>query len=152
SAGTLVGAHDPLPELVEQLRATFALDAVSVLERRDSNWSPTITTSSVELLDPSDGLAIDLADDHSIQLVVSAKALGPDQLEVLRAFADQLSVALEARVLRAEAAKAEVLAETNALRAALLQAVSHDFRTPLATIKASATSLLQTGMTFTEED
>ena len=71
---------------------------------------------------------------------------------MLRAFADQLAMAVEARRLRVDAANAELLAEANALRAALLQAVSHDFRTPLATIKASASGLLHTDAAFSEAD
>ena len=152
SAATLVGAHDPMPELLEQLRATFGLEAAAVLERSDQGWWPTASVGSPALVHPADGTAVDLANDGSIQLVVSTEALGPDQLEVLRAFADQLSVALRGRTLRAEAANAEVLAEANALRTALLQAVSHDLRTPLASIKASASGLLQSDVVFSEED
>jgi len=62
---------------------------------------------------------------------------------VLKAFAAQLAAALERTRLRAEAGRAESLAEANALRGALLQAVSHDLRTPLASIKASVSSLRQ---------
>jgi two-component system sensor histidine kinase KdpD len=61
---------------------------------------------------------------------------------VLKAFTDQLAVALHSRKLQAEAADAETLAQANNLRTALLRAVSHDLRTPLASIKASATTLL----------
>jgi two-component system sensor histidine kinase KdpD len=61
---------------------------------------------------------------------------------VLNAFVAQLAVALTGRELRAEAAAAVVVAEADALRTALLQAVSHDLRTPLASIKASASTLL----------
>ena len=43
------------------------------------------------------------------------------------------------------------MAETDRLRTALLSAVSHDLRTPLATIKASLTSLLETGVDWTPE-
>jgi len=152
SAATLVGAHDPLPELLEQLRATFGLDAAAVLEHHDQGWWPTVLVGNRDLLDPAEGTAVDLAEDGSVKLVVSTEALGPDQLEVLRAFADQLSVALQGRTLRAAAANAEVLAEANALRTALLQAVSHDLRTPLASIKASASGLLQSDVTFAEDD
>ncbi|MCU1368701.1 MAG: osmosensitive channel signal transduction histidine kinase [Ilumatobacteraceae bacterium] len=162
SAATLVGEHDPLPELLEQLRATFGLEAAAVLERQTApagaggaakvSWWPTVLVGSRELLDPTDGTSVDLAEDGSVRLVVSTEALGPDQLEVLRAFADQLSVALQGRKLRADAANAEVLAEANALRTALLQAVSHDLRTPLASIKASASGLLQTDVEFSDED
>ena len=51
--------------------------------------------------------------------------------------------------LQSEAAEATELAQANDLRAGLLQAVSHDLRTPLASIKASITSLRQTDVTWT---
>src|SRR5581483_8277610 len=63
----------------------------------------------------------------------------------------QLAVALEAHRLQAEAATAEALAKANELRTALLAAVSHDLRTPLASIKAAATSLLGVDVTFDRE-
>ncbi|MGH8917698.1 MAG: sensor histidine kinase, partial [Acidimicrobiales bacterium] len=54
----------------------------------------------------------------------------------------QLALALESRRLATEAASAAARAETNELRTGLLAAISHDLRSPLAAIKASATSLL----------
>jgi two-component system sensor histidine kinase KdpD len=152
SAGTLVGALDPLSELLEQVRATFALDAASVLERTADGWWPTHTSGMPELLEPEQGTSIDLSADGDLRLVVSGATLGSEQLVVLRAFADQLAMAVEARRLRADAAEADLVAEADALRSSLLQAVSHDFRTPLATIKASASGLLHTDVDFTVQD
>ena len=152
SAATLVGAHDPLPDLLEQLRATFGLASASVFELTGEGWWPTHASGHPELLDPSEGTSIDISADGKLRLVVSNNALRPEQLEVLRAFADQLAMAVEARGLRVDAANAELLSETNALRAALLQAVSHDFRTPLATIKASASGLLHGDAAFSDSD
>ncbi len=62
-----------------------------------------------------------------------------------------MHVALQRRRLEADAAKALGLAEADALRTALLAAVSHDLRTPLASIKASVTSLLQDDIAWTED-
>jgi two-component system, OmpR family, sensor histidine kinase KdpD len=152
SAATLVGAHDPLPDLLEQLRATFGLASASVFELTGEGWWPTQVSGHPELLDPADGTSIDISADGKLRLVVSTNALRPEQLEVLRAFADQLAMAVEARRLRVDAANADLLSEANALRAALLQAVSHDFRTPLATIKASASGLLHTEASFSDAD
>jgi two-component system, OmpR family, sensor histidine kinase KdpD len=152
SAATLVGAHDPLPDLLEQLRATFGLASATVFERAGEGWWPTQVSGQPELLEPADGTSIDISADGDLRLVVSSNALRPDQLELLRAFADQLAMGVEARRLRVDAANAGLLAEANALRAALLQAVSHDFRTPLATIKASASGLLHTDADFSESD
>jgi two-component system sensor histidine kinase KdpD len=60
---------------------------------------------------------------------------------VIRALTDQLSTALDARRLTLEAAEADALADIDAVRTALLQAVSHDLRTPLSTIKAMVSGL-----------
>ncbi len=152
SAATLVGSDDPLPELLEQVRATFGLGSATVLERTEHGWWPTHTSGHPELLSPDDGTSIDISAGTDLRLLVSDDVLRPEQLEVLRAFGDQLTMAVEARRLRTDAANAGLLAETNALRSALLQAVSHDFRTPLATIKASASGLLQREIEFSADD
>ncbi|HET7094124.1 MAG TPA: histidine kinase dimerization/phospho-acceptor domain-containing protein, partial [Thermomicrobiales bacterium] len=68
--------------------------------------------------------------------------LDPGDLRVLTTFADQAALALERARLTEEAAQAAVLARSDELKSALLAAVSHDLRTPLASIKASATALL----------
>ena len=62
---------------------------------------------------------------------------------MLRALADQLAVAIERSRLGREAAEAEALANIDAVRTALLRAVSHDLRTPLASIKAMVSGLLE---------
>ncbi len=155
SAATLVGSADPLPELLDQLRAAFALDAASVLQRDDANpagWWPAHVSGEPALLSPDEGWSVDLAADGSLRLVISDNVLRPDQIDVLRGFADQLAVAMESRRLREDAAQADLLVEANALRAAMLQAVSHDFRTPLATIRAAATGLMQQGVDFDQAD
>src|SRR5271170_2849084 len=86
-------------------------------------------------------LQVPLDDDQ--QLVLVGPGLDPEDLSLLEAFTGQLALALESRQLRAEAALATGLAEADRLRTALLAAVSHDLRTPLSSIKASVTSLLQ---------
>ncbi|MFN8591727.1 MAG: ATP-binding protein [Thermomicrobiales bacterium] len=66
--------------------------------------------------------------------------------QLLTTFVDQAALALERARLSEEAAHAAVLAKSDELKSALLAAVSHDLRTPLASIKASATSLLDTSI------
>jgi two-component system sensor histidine kinase KdpD len=67
----------------------------------------------------------------------------PNQRELLEAFANQTALALERAVLAEEAHRARLLIENERLRSALLSSVSHDLRTPLATMTGVATSLLQ---------
>lgn len=71
-------------------------------------------------------------------------------LQTLSVLADLGSIALERAHLMQEMTEAKVLAETERLRTALLSSISHDFRTPLATILASATGLLRHGTRFDE--
>ena len=82
-------------------------------------------------------------------LVMRSDHLGDDDREVLRAFAGQVALAVQQRELKADAERAVGLAEANELRTALLAAVSHDLRTPLSSIKASVSSLLQRDVDFT---
>jgi two-component system, OmpR family, sensor histidine kinase KdpD len=73
--------------------------------------------------------------------------LGPptaDETRLLSAAADQLGQAIAHDRLAAEAQAAEVARESDALKSALLQSVSHDLRTPLATIRAAAGTLRST--------
>ena len=71
---------------------------------------------------------------------------------MLAGFAAQTAAALDRERLRTQAAQAEALAEGNRMRTALLAAVSHDLRTPLASIKASVGGLRQTDVAWTESD
>jgi two-component system sensor histidine kinase KdpD len=64
-----------------------------------------------------------------------------DDRELLGSLADQAALALERVRLTSEAARAEVLAQSDELKSALLASVSHDLRTPLATIKTAVSSL-----------
>ncbi len=67
-------------------------------------------------------------------------------------FVDQATSAIERARLRNESLQIEVLQRTDALRAALLSSISHDLRTPLASIKASASSLLQEDVQWSDEE
>jgi len=66
-------------------------------------------------------------------------------------FLDQAAFVIERVRLRRESMQIQLLQRTDALRAALLSSVSHDLRTPLASIKAAATSLLQEDIQWDDE-
>ncbi len=66
-------------------------------------------------------------------------------------FLEQAIAIIERGYLQQENVHMKVLQQTDTLRAALLSSVSHDLRTPLSTIKASATSLLEEDMHWDEE-
>jgi two-component system sensor histidine kinase KdpD len=67
--------------------------------------------------------------------------LSPDQRRLFDALADQAALAIERVNLATEMDRSRLAAETERLRAALLTSISHDLRTPLASILGSATSL-----------
>src|SRR5439155_8075286 len=67
--------------------------------------------------------------------------LNPEERRLLDALADQAAVAVERISLVRVLAEAQVLAETERLRAALLTSISHDLRTPLASILGTVSGL-----------
>lgn len=71
--------------------------------------------------------------------------LDPEQFRLLEAFADQAAVALERIRLAGDAERIRVEAATERSRNALLSAVSHDLRTPLASIAGASSTLLDAG-------
>jgi two-component system, OmpR family, sensor histidine kinase KdpD len=80
-----------------------------------------------------------------------AGGIGGPEGAVLDAFAGQLALALERARLGRETAEAKLDAEASRIRAALFSSVTHDLRTPLASITASASSLLEEGVPFSTE-
>ncbi|MEO6458351.1 MAG: ATP-binding protein [Chloroflexia bacterium] len=80
-----------------------------------------------------------------------ARPFTSDEKTVLATFADQAAVAIERLSLLREAQRAEMLTRTDDLKTALMSAVSHDLRTPLASIMASVTSLMEPGIEWAEE-
>lgn len=68
------------------------------------------------------------------------------------AFVDQAASMIEHARLRRESLQIEVLQQTDTLRAALISSVSHDLRTPLTSIKAAASSLLQNDVQWSVEE
>ena len=65
---------------------------------------------------------------------------------LLRTFANHAALALERAQLREQALRSELLEEVDRLRHALMGAVSHDLRTPLATMKVASSTLLHSGV------
>jgi two-component system sensor histidine kinase KdpD len=79
----------------------------------------------------------------SVRRVAGRPPIEGDDLRLLQSAARQMAVALERARLDAQVVTARLDAETNEARAALFSSVTHDLRTPLATIMAGVTSLLE---------
>ncbi len=96
---------------------------------------------------PPPGTAIALAANGIgfgvFRIAGDGPAPASEQREMLEAFANQASLALERNLFESRSAEAALRAESERLRNTLLSAISHDFRTPLTTIVGATTSLLE---------
>jgi two-component system, OmpR family, sensor histidine kinase KdpD len=82
----------------------------------------------------------------------TALLLDPEQLHLLESLVNQVALAIERTRLSEEAQQAHVRVETERMRNAILSSVSHDLRTPLATITGAASSLLDERSQLTPGD
>ena len=147
-----IGQADPLAALVRHLRSTFGLDGVAILRRDDGGGWVVETSAGAPIPSTPRDATLTLRLAEEVVLVVVGRGLSADDRRVLDAFAAQLASVVDRDRLRAAAEQAAALGEANELRTALLQAVSHDLRTPLASIKASVSSLRQADVAWTEEE
>jgi two-component system, OmpR family, sensor histidine kinase KdpD len=135
-----------LSELAASVRRLFGLTRCEVrirepdgsLALRASDGEPRSDARAEEIAVP---LATSDRDLGALVLIPGVARLGEAERRVAAIFARQTAAALERGLLEQEARGARLAAETNRVRRALLSAVSHDFRTPLASIKASLTAL-----------
>jgi two-component system sensor histidine kinase KdpD len=142
TAVTMLGSHDPLSDLLGLLRTAFALEAAALLRQSSSAWRVVAHAGTPCPTSPSAADASWPIDDTTVLALVGSSASRADP-HIVDVFVAQLTAALRHEALRAEASAARELAQANELRTALLAGVSHDLRTPLSSIKASVTSLLQ---------
>jgi two-component system sensor histidine kinase KdpD len=75
----------------------------------------------------------------------NSQAFAPDQLQLLEVFANQAALAIERTRSQHAAEAARVQMQTEEIRSSLLSAVSHDLRTPLASITGAASTLRSQG-------
>ena len=181
AGGALAAGSEALPPMLAELRATFGLGAVAILMPAEAGWGSAADPAPVSAPTPAPGFGpawpgVPSGSTWMVQasagsplptrpedgqfaaalgggavLVLSGTELAADDRRLLSAFVAQLRIAREQSRLLEQAASATQLSETNELRTALLAAVSHDLRTPLASIKAAATSLLSDEVTWSPE-
>ncbi|WP_043667995.1 sensor histidine kinase [Streptomyces xylophagus] len=152
-AGNVLRGETSLEALLERVRETFGMESAALLERA-SDVEPWTCAGSVgprPCQNPEDA-DVDVPVGDHMALALSGRVLPAEDRRVLAAFAAQAAVVLDRRRLREEADQARALAEGNRIRTALLAAVSHDLRTPLAGIKAAVSSLRSEDVDWSEED
>jgi two-component system, OmpR family, sensor histidine kinase KdpD len=166
-AGSVLRGSRPLPALLDQLRETFQLTGVTLLERRPevpagpdvqhdpAAWRVVASVGSRPSTTPGEGDAevrVDEAPESGMALVLTGHPLAAADRRVVEAFAAQAAVATRQQRLAERAAEVGPLAEVDRMRTALLSAVSHDLRTPLASARAAVGGLRSRDVRFSDED
>ena len=138
--------------VLELLRETFGGTSAALLRnQRAGLWETIAAVGEDPAIDPDQAdTETEVSDD--VVLVLNGRLLSPQEHRVLSAFATHIAVVLEREELARKAASVQQLEEGNRIRTALLAAVSHDLRTPLAGIKAAISSLRSEDMDWAPED
>ncbi|AWW37126.1 sensor histidine kinase [Streptomyces cadmiisoli] len=153
-AGNVLRGETSVEELLERVRETFGMESAALLERA-GDVEPWVCVGRAgrdgTVARPEDA-DVDIPVGDHMALALTGRVLPAEDRRVLAAFAAQAVIVLDRRRLQEEADQAKELAEGNRIRTALLAAVSHDLRTPLAGIKAAVTSLRSDDVEWSEED
>jgi two-component system, OmpR family, sensor histidine kinase KdpD len=162
TAGSVLRGQRAVTAVLDRVREAFGMDAVTLLECRPvpggrppsgpvAEWTVAAQSGEPAITTP-DGADVDVPVTETMTLALRGPALPATDRRVLGAFAVYAAVALEQQRLAAEAEAARPIAAADRMRTALLTAVSHDLRTPLASAKAAVTSLRSPDITWTDED
>ncbi|RNL62007.1 sensor histidine kinase KdpD [Nocardioides marmoriginsengisoli] len=148
-AGSVLAGSSALTEMLERVRETFGLSAVALLERTDEGGVTVRGQAGPSVPEPAD---VEVPVEPGVVLALHGRVLEAQDHRLLGAFAAQLAVVLDRMRLSEEAAAAAPLAEANKMRTALLAAVGHDLRAPLAAAKAAVSSLRSPDIVLPPDD
>jgi two-component system sensor histidine kinase KdpD len=167
TAGSVLRGQQGLTALLDRIREAFGMDSVTLLESVSASgevvgstgrsrtvagaWRPVASCGDCPVTRPEEAeTEIPVAD--TLSLALRGRPLPAADRRVLGAFAAYAAVALDQQRLAAEAEAAKPIAAADRMRTALLAAVSHDLRTPLASAKAAVTSLRSPDVNWDESD
>ena len=169
TAGSVMRGQQGLTALLDRIREAFGMDSVTLLEcgspdgQRAKNgsvgrlraltgsWHPIASCGDCPVTRPEEA-DVEVPVSDSLSLALHGRTLPAADRRVLGAFAAYVAVALDQQRLTAAAEAARPIAAADKMRTALLAAVSHDLRTPLASAKAAVTSLRTPDVSWTAED
>ncbi|MEV6416079.1 DUF4118 domain-containing protein [Kribbella sp. NPDC051718] len=155
-AGSVLRGETALPALLERVREAFGMTSACLMERIDTDeltetWRPLASAGTPTCRRPEDGDA-EIPGRDDLVLVLQGRSLAADERRLVGAFAAHAAALVDKARLSEAAAEAKPLAEADKLRTALLRAVGHDLRSPLASAKASVTSLRSSDVDWTDEE
>lgn len=143
-------AEASLDGVLRQVRSVFGMDSVALLERRGDAEHEVARVGTARTSGATG--VISAAAGPGLRLVGEGPPVFAEDRRVLAALARAAGKAVEGNRLAARAAHARELAEIDRVRAALLAAVGHDLRTPLAGIKAAVSGLRQDDVDWAESE
>jgi K+-sensing histidine kinase KdpD len=138
-------AEESLDRLLGQVRDAFGMRTVALVE---GGRVVSAVGEAAEVPDP----VLDVEAAPGLRLVADGPELFAEDRRLLGRLAAAAARTLEAQRLAEQAGRAARLAEVDRLRTAILAAVGHDLRTPLASIKAAASSLRAGDVAFSPAD
>jgi two-component system, OmpR family, sensor histidine kinase KdpD len=159
TAGSVLRGQRSVEAVLDRVREAFSMDSVTLLEHGEggashgpgATWTE-VAHSGFDPVSTPDDADVDVPAGPALRLALRGRTLAAADQRVLRAFTDYAAVALEQQRLAAVAEAARPIAEADRMRTALLTAVSHDLRTPLASAKAAVTSLRSPDVTWNAAD
>jgi two-component system sensor histidine kinase KdpD len=154
---TLAGADldetETLRGVLARARTTFNMQTVALKVRDGASgeWFD-VERAGWSAGDQEAPLRFDVPIDKHLRLIGRGPALFAEDQRVLHAFAHAAQTAYDGRRLTEQAREGRDLAVVDRQRTALLAAVGHDLRTPLATIKASVSTLRQDDVDWSADE
>jgi K+-sensing histidine kinase KdpD len=145
SSAEFTGAS--LVAVLEQVRGLFGMSTVALVHPARIETPLTMVGPP-----PSGRPSLTVEATDGLQVVAYGPEVFAEDRRLLGTLAAMASRAWQGQQLAEQAAHARQLAETDRVRSALLTAVSHDLRTPLAGIKAAVSSLRQEDISWTQEE
>lgn len=150
-AQTLLGSTDQLGLLLVRAVELIGVDSAAVVRRAQAD-APALVLEATPGYGEGLGECAREEVDAEHDLIMCGRPLRAEQQRLLGAIAAHAGAVVRRKELEASAASAQELARDNRARTALLSAVSHDLRTPLAGIKAAIGSLRSTDVHFDASD
>jgi two-component system sensor histidine kinase KdpD len=153
-AGSVLRGDDAMSALLDQSREALGLGTVTLLERDQDDstaWHVIASSGEPAIASPSEADVQAPVEDR-LALVARGRVLPAEDERLFTVFAVQASAVLGHQRLAAAAAAAQPLAAADRLRTALLAAVSHDLRSPLASATAAIDGLTNSDISWTDEE